>query len=71
MKLLNSLSLVVRSSLSTLEEKVQNPERMLQQLIIDIPACILMYGRLLGLRQTGPMLKPLSDYESYRPCKPD
>ena len=36
MKLFNNLSLVLRSSITALEEKVQDPERMLHQLIIDM-----------------------------------
>lgn len=36
MKWLEQFSLVMRSTLTTLEEKVQDPERMLHQLIIDM-----------------------------------
>ena len=33
---LNNLTLILRTSINSLEEKVQNPERMLNQLIIDM-----------------------------------
>ncbi len=36
MKWLNQFSLVMRSSLTTLRESVENPERMLHQLVIDM-----------------------------------
>lgn len=36
MKLFNNLSLVLRSSITALEDKVQDPERMLHQLIVDM-----------------------------------
>ena len=36
MKWLNQFSLIMRSTITTLEEKVQDPERMLHQLIIDM-----------------------------------
>ena len=36
MKLMNNISLILRSSITALEEKVQDPGRMLQQLIIDM-----------------------------------
>ena len=36
MKFMNNLSLILRSSITALEEKVQDPGRMLQQLIIDM-----------------------------------
>ncbi len=36
MKWLNDFSILMRSTITALEEKVQNPERMLQQLIIDM-----------------------------------
>ncbi|MCB1812618.1 MAG: PspA/IM30 family protein [Candidatus Competibacteraceae bacterium] len=36
MKFMNNISLILRSSITALEEKVQDPGRMLQQLIIDM-----------------------------------
>jgi phage shock protein A len=36
MKLIHNLSLILRSSITALEEKVQDPERLLHQLIIDM-----------------------------------
>jgi phage shock protein A len=36
MKWLNNFSLIMRSTITTLEEKLQDPERMLHQLIIDM-----------------------------------
>jgi phage shock protein A len=36
MKWLNNFSLIMRSTITSLEEKVQDPERMLHQLIIDM-----------------------------------
>ena len=36
MKWLNNFSLIMRSTITAIEEKVQDPERMLQQLIIDM-----------------------------------
>ncbi len=36
MQWLDTFSLVIRSSITTLREKVQDPERMLHQLIVDM-----------------------------------
>ena len=36
MKWLTNFSLVMRSNITTLKEKIEDPERMLHQLIIDM-----------------------------------
>src|SRR5262249_17013829 len=46
MKWLETFSLVMRSSITSLRDKIEDPERLLNQMIID------MYEELLHVRQT-------------------